>query len=107
MAIFGSGNFSGSENWFSDRIADTSSRIASQIGIENPLGLVLLIVVIFVAFAGARVFTFERSLLAASFLGLVISIMLVAIGWLSSGFIYLMGIVFVVALLIVFISRNN
>lgn len=106
MAIFQDINMSTGKYLFLDRLTSTGNSIGDGMGIGNPFGLVFLLAVLFITFMGARSFSFARSFLVSTFFGTIISIFLVALGWLSSYIIYIMVLLMVVAIIFNLIEKN-
>lgn len=100
MAIFQEINMSTGKFLLLDRIKQTGDVIGQGSGLGNPFGYLFLLAVLFITLLGAKAFTFSRSLLVSSFLGLIVSLLLTSLGWLSSSMIYTMGIIFGIALLL-------
>lgn len=104
MAVFNEVNMSGTKHFLLDRIVSQGEAIGGAAGVGNPLGLIVVVAVAMVAFILGRIFTFERGLAAASFVGSVISFLLVRAGLLSSNILYIMGILLIVS---IFLILNN
>ena len=107
MTIFTESNLSGNQHFLIERVTNMGNQIGDAVGIGNPLGLIFILAVFAVAFAGAKIFSFGRSLTVASFLGSITSLILVRMGWLSSSIFYIMIISFCIGIFVLIAESST
>lgn len=93
-----------SNHFVPELIGDVGNAIAGTSG--NIVGIGFLIAIAFITFVGSKSIGFEKSFAFSSFFGAVVSMLMVKLGWISSGILYIVIALFIISLFLLMKSDD-